>query len=219
MNTANRARIARRRAQRLGLQLSQRGGVFSLRDADNITLAVGMLGVVDAYLLTRMQPKPPGPQRSTHPPESWCRDVGDYLITLAAAGQRETTIRKRHSILCMAARGLGCPPAEVTAEKLLDWLGRQQHLPPEGRHSYRSTIRGFVSWAYQYGRIPVYLGDALPRVRVPKAPPRPAGDDAWQTALAKADRRTELMLRLAAEAGLRRAEIAQVHSSHLVSSI
>jgi len=115
----------------------------------------------------------------------------------------------------MAARGLGCPPAEVTAEKLLDWLGRQQHLSPEGRHSYRSTLAGFLSWAYRYGRIPVYLGDALPRVRVPEAPPRPANDDAWQTALEKADRRTKLMLRLAAEAGLRHAEIAQVHSSHL----
>jgi len=215
VNTANRARIARARAQRLGLKLSQRGNVFTLRDEDGITLAVGMLGVVDAYLIARMKPKPPGPPRSTRPPESWSRDVGDYLLTLAAAGQREATIRHRHSILCMTARGLGCAPAEVTAEKLLDWLGHQQHLSPEARHSYRSTIRGFLSWAYQYGRIPVYLGDALPRVRVPKAPPRPANDDAWQTALAKADRRTELMLRLAGEAGLRRAEIAQVHSSHL----
>jgi hypothetical protein len=52
VNTANRARIARKRAQRLGLQLSQRGTVFTLCDADNITLAVGMLGVVDAYLMT-----------------------------------------------------------------------------------------------------------------------------------------------------------------------
>jgi integrase len=213
----SRARIARKRAQRLGLQLSQRGTVFTLCDADNITLAVGMLAVVDAYLAARMQPKPPGPPRSTRPPELWRRDVDDYLITLSAAGQREATIRHRHSILCMAARGLGCPPAEVTAEKLLNWLGHQQHLSPEARHSYHSTIRGFLAWAYRYERIPVYLGDVPPRVRVPKAAPRPAGDDAWEAALAKADRRTELMLRLAAEVGLRRAEIAQVHSSHLDS--
>ena len=62
-------------------------------------------------------------------------------------------------------------------------------------------------------------GTSLPRVRVPSKPPRPAvNDDAWEAALAKADRRTELMLRLGAEAGLRRAEIAQVHSSHLSHS-
>ncbi|POY20092.1 integrase [Mycobacterium kansasii] len=66
------------------------------------------------------------------------------------------------------------------------------------------------------GRVPLYIGDALPVVRVPKAPPRPASDEAWQAALANADRRTELMLRLAGEAGLRRAEIAQVHTGDLM---
>jgi integrase len=214
MNTDNRARIARKRAQRLGLRMSQRGTVFTLRDG-NVTLAVGMLGSVDAYLLERIQPRRSGPPRSTHPPESWQRDVDDYLITLNAAGQRVATIRYRNSILCMAARGLGCPPADVTAEKLIDWLGRKQHLSPNARHGYRSTLSGFFSWLYRCDRTPVYLGDSLPRVRVPKAPPRPAGDQVWEAALAKADRRLELMLRLAAEAGLRRAEVAQVHSGHL----
>ena len=147
-------------------------------------------------MIERIKPRPPGPARSTRPPESWRRDVSDYLLTLSAAGQREATIRHRHSILCMAGRGLQCPPPQVTAEKLLDWLGRQQHLSPEARHGYRSTLRGFFSWMYGCGRIPVYLGDALPRVRVPKAQPRPASDDAWQAALANADRRTELMLSL-----------------------
>lgn len=213
--TDNRARIARKRAARLGLTLSQRGSVFTLSDGDGITLSVGMLAVVDAYLLASMQRSRPGPKPSTHPPELWRRDVDDYLLTLSAAGQREATIRHRRSILCMAARGLGCPPAEVTAAKLLDWLGRQQHLSPEARHGYRSTLRGFFAWMYATGRVSVYLGDALPRVRRIKAPPRPAHDAAWESALAGADRRTELMLRLAAEAGLRRAEIAQVHASHL----
>jgi integrase len=214
MNTANRARIARKRAHKLGLQLIQRGTVFTLRD-DNITLAVGMLGVVDAYLITRLQRGRPGPKPSIRAPLAWRRDVDDYLLTLAAAGQREATVRLRHAILCMAARGLDCLPTEVTAEKLVDWLGRQQHLSPETRKSYRSTLHGFFTWMYKAGRTPVYLGDALPRVRVPKAAPRPVGDDAWEAALAGADRRTELMLRLAAEVGLRRAEITQVHSSHL----
>lgn len=42
MNTANRARIARRSAQRLGLELTQRGMAFTARDGD-ITLALGAL--------------------------------------------------------------------------------------------------------------------------------------------------------------------------------
>ena len=94
MNTANRARIARKRAQRLGLQLTQRGTVFTLKD-DDITLSLGPLGVVDAYLIERIKPQPPGPARSTRAPEAWRRDVQDYLLTLSAAGQREATVRLR----------------------------------------------------------------------------------------------------------------------------
>ncbi len=50
----------------------------------------------------------------------------------------------------------------------------------------------------------------------PDARGPPARDQAWQTALAKAHRRTEIMLRLAGEAGFRRAEIAQVHRRDLI---
>lgn len=45
--------------------------------------------------------------------------------------------------------------------------------------------------------------------------PRPAPDAAWLWALEHARPRVELMLRLAAEAGLRRAEVAQVHDDDL----
>lgn len=216
MNTANRARIARARAKRLGLHLSQRGTVFTLRDADDVTLAVGMLGVVDAYLIAKIRPAPPGPAPSTRAPESWHRHIDDYLLILAAGGQRKTTLRLRNTYLCMTARGLDCPPALVTAEKLVNWLGRQQQFSPEARHSCRTTLRGFFSWLYEVGRVPVYLGDALPRVRVPKAPPRPTSDTAWETALSGADRRAELMLRLAGECGLRREEIGQIHANDLL---
>ncbi|MFP1155565.1 tyrosine-type recombinase/integrase [Mycobacterium sherrisii] len=216
MNTVSRARIARKRAQRLGLRLSQSGTVFTVRDDNDVTLAVGPLGVVDRYLIDRIRPKPPGPQPTTRAPEAWQRCVDDYLLTLAAAGQRPATIRLRKGILCLAARGLGCPPAEVTADELVNWFGRQQHWSSEARHSYRSTLRGFFVWMYETDRVPVYIADALPKVRVPKAPPRPASDQAWVAALERADQRTELMLRLAAEAGLRRGEIAQLHANDLI---
>jgi hypothetical protein len=80
----NRARVARRRAQRLGLQLTQRGSVFAVRDGD-ITLAVGPLGVVDAYLLERRKPASPGPQRTTYAPITWAPMIDRYVLTLAAA--------------------------------------------------------------------------------------------------------------------------------------
>lgn len=50
MNTATRVRLARKRADRLNLKLIKNGHHFRLRDADEITLAVGHLGVVEAFL-------------------------------------------------------------------------------------------------------------------------------------------------------------------------
>lgn len=217
MNTATRVRLARKRADRLNLKLIKNGHHFRLRDADEITLAVGHLGVVEAFLAAaKSQNKPPGPPPSLHAPPSWRRDIDDYLLNLNAAGQRPATIRLRKTVLCAAAHGLGRPPADVTAEHLLDWLGKQQHLSPEGRKTYRSTLRGFFVWAYEMDRVRDYVADSLPKVRCPKQPPLPAGDDVWQAALAKADRRIELMIRLAGEAGLRRAEAAQAHTGDLM---
>jgi integrase/recombinase XerC len=52
----------------------------------------------------------------------------------------------------------------------------------------------------------------LPVVRLPGGAPKPATDEIWQHICDHADPRTLLMARLACEAGLRRSEVAQVHS-------
>jgi integrase/recombinase XerC len=145
--------------------------------------------------------------------------IDDYLRSLVAGGQRAETVRLRRAGLNTMARGLGCPPDAVTAERLTDWFGRQTHWATETRRGYRSTARGFFSWAYKTKRVPDYLGDALPKVRQPPATPRPAPDNAWHQALENADARTTLMLRLAAEAGLRRGEVAQVHTRDLLEGV
>lgn len=155
----------------------------------------------------------PGVARSRPLPTAWQFAIDDYLHAIAAVGQREATRKLRRDTLQRMARGLGCPsPDEVTADHLVDWFGRQTHWALETRRSYRTAAKGFFTWSYRTGRVPTYLGDALPVVRQPKAAPRPAPDDAWAAALAAADARTTLMLRLAAEAGLRRAEVAQVRT-------
>jgi hypothetical protein len=215
MNTANRARIARKRAQRLGLRLSQRGFVFTLRDENDVTLSVGPLGKVDAYLLERSRPRPPGPAPTLRPSELWRAHIDDYLLTLAAAGQRPATLRLRRALMprrpgprpptqrghCREAGELAWPPTASIA-------GRPQKLPQGVARILRLDVRNRPDSAY--------LGDALPKVRVPHADPRPTSDVAWEAALSKSDARTELMLRLAAECGLRRSEVAAVHSRDLI---
>jgi integrase len=150
-----------------------------------------------------------GPRKPVPPAWQWA--IEDYLHNLAAEGQREATRTLRGTQLRTMARALQCPPEDVTAAMLVNWFG-QQTWSPEHRRSNRSAARGFFAWAYKQGRVPAYLGDFLPGVPQPKAAPRPAPDDAWAAACAAADARTMLMLRLAAEAGLRRSEVAQVNT-------
>ncbi len=105
---------------------------------------------------------------------------------------------------------------QVTGELLVQWFGRQTHWAPETRKGYRSSARGFFTWCSRTGRVAAYISDELPKPRPPQAVPRPAPGDALRAALAGADARTRLMLRLAAECGLRRAEVARLHTRDLI---
>jgi integrase len=148
-----------------------------------------------------------GQRRQTPPAWQWAID--DYLHAPPANATPHA---------CCAATNSDTWPAASDARRKMSprkcwfgWFG-QQAWSCEHRRSNRSAARGFFSWAYRHRRVPVYLGDALPAMRQPSSSPRPAPDDAWAAAVAAADARTRLMLRLAAEAGLRRAEVAQVNT-------
>ena len=67
--------------------------------------------------------------------------------------------------------------------------------------------------------MPVHLADELPSVREHRGAPRPTPDLVWREALMAAEPRVALMMRLAAEAGLRRGEVAQVHTRDLIDSV
>lgn len=111
-----------------------------------------------------------------------------------------------------------CPPGEVEPDRLVAWFGRQNHWAAETRRGYRNTLRSFFAWALSEGVVTANPALALPKVRAGKARPRPTPDRAWSDALAAADPRTTVMLRLAGEAGLRRAEIAAVHTRDVIDT-
>ncbi|ORA13584.1 hypothetical protein BST16_14040 [Mycobacterium asiaticum DSM 44297] len=148
-------------------------------------------------------------------PAAWRQPIADYCLHLAAAGQSTRTVDARRRALARIARSVDRPPAEVTGGQLVEWFGRQQ-WKPETRRFYRAAAREFFRWAHRAGRVPACIADDLPAVRIPPAVPRPVPDDAWRQAMSTADARVGLMMRLAAEAGLRRAEVAQVHTRDVV---
>jgi len=78
-----------------------------------------------------------------------------------------------------------------------------------------SSLRSFYGWGRVMGHIDVDPSTDLPKVQPGTPRPRPAPELVYREALLRADDRERLILRLAAEVGLRRAEIAQVHSDDL----
>ena len=106
----------------------------------------------------------------------------------------------------------------MTGDQLVDWF-QAQAWAVETRRGRRTTFRVFYAWAVEAGYVAVSPAAALPKVRPARPRPHPASDEAYRIALAAAGARERLMLRLSAELGLRRAEVAQVHSRDLVRDL
>ena len=208
---------ARHHARRCGLRLTKRAGVIELRDGDT-TVCRGDVDDIEAYIATKHPRRRPGgqPKPEYAVPPAWAQIIDDYTLSLAAAGQPQTSLTLRRIQLVRMARDLGGKPTDVTADTLVGWFGAQTGWKTETRRNYRAIARGFWRWAYRTKRVPDHLADELPKVRERWGAPRPAPDHAWQSALACADARTTLMLRLAGEAGLRRGEVSRVHTRDLV---
>lgn len=147
-------------------------------------------------------------------PSMWRAPIGQWIITLRAAGRSPQTIETRADHLRRLARALGGSPWSVSGPALLAWAGAQA-WQAETRRSHYASIRSFYRWATEVGHMPDSPAVVLPSVRPAPPCPRPAPETVYARALAEADLRARVIVRLAAEAGLRRAEIAAVHSRDL----
>lgn len=139
--------------------------------------------------------------------------VESWLDTYRAAGRAEGTVRVRGSYL--RTFGKAVPLLEATTDDLLSYLASRSDVAPETRKAMLVSLRGFYRWAYRRGHLAEDLSLELPSAHVPIGQPKPIPIEALTRARAIADDETSLMLDLGALAGLRRAEIAQVHSDHL----
>lgn len=151
---------------------------------------------------------------SRHNSSMWDADLDQYVQYLHAAGRAPTTIRLRSQHLARAFAWLGVPPMQATEDGLMAYLAAND-WKPESRKSVRASLRGFYGWAVKTGRMPSDPTLNLPQVTVPQGEPHPTPDDVLDRALESASPAQILMLQLAAYAGLRRAEIAGLHSSNI----
>lgn len=144
--------------------------------------------------------------------EAWCV----WSIAQSAAATSLTT--RRQHLQHLARHGGVASPWAVTGPDLLAYAARQA-WSPETRRSRRTTLRVFYGWGVDVGHVEASPALVLPRVRPTRPNPSPAPDRVWLRALAEASPRERLMLRLAGEHGLRRAEVAVVHRRDLVEDL
>jgi site-specific recombinase XerD len=152
-------------------------------------------------------------------PTAWDTAIEGWLAWLIAAGTSPATRRTRRAHVRRVARELGAAdPRDVTGADLLAILGRPAYSI-EHRRGLRASLASFYRWCTSSGTVSDDPTLTLPVVRTPAGAPKPATDEIWRHILVTADERTRLMARLAGEAGLRRAEVAQVHTDDLNGGI
>lgn len=153
-----------------------------------------------------------------HLTSAWATAIIEWTAWANQQGWASTTIQTRLDHLHRDAKRLGADPWSVGPAQLRDWFNRQDWRQ-ETRRGHRQTLRSFYGWAVAAGKVEASPALALPRVR-PAAPrPKPLSDVAYVGAIATASIRERLMVRLAGEFGLRRAEVARCHSTWLVRDL
>lgn len=152
-------------------------------------------------------------------PESWSLAIAEWAVWMVAGGRPGTTISTRtYHLRRLAAALRRRSPWAVTSKDLIEFTGAQTWAP-ETRRSYRSSFIGFWRWAGGAGYVTDNPAEGLPPVRPGQPRPRPTPDVVYRAALEGAPARTKLILRFAAEEGLRRAEISKLNSRDLVDDL
>lgn len=150
-------------------------------------------------------------------PVPWRESINGWTGTLRAAGLSAQTIKsRRYKMVHLATLLMPSGPKDVTTEQIVQVFARQQ-WKPETRKAYRNTISSFFRWLHKSCRRSDDPSLDVPRVKKPHAHPRPCPDKYITAAMEKATAAEKLMIRFGAECGLRRGEIARVHSDDVVA--
>lgn len=148
----------------------------------------------------------------------WDHAIHDYLLALAAEGKTRASVNSLRQRVEHMARRIGTDPWEVTSEQLIEWAGAQDWATETRRGRY-NAYRSFWGWARRTKRCRHNPAKGLARVKPGEPDPRPVPDRIYRKALLRADERERLWLELAHDYGLRRCEVAVVHSSDLVEDL
>ncbi|WP_350348004.1 tyrosine-type recombinase/integrase [Agromyces sp. G08B096] len=150
----------------------------------------------------------------------WASAIQDYLNAITAAGHRPNTVYARRQQLQHLARRVEVGPWQLDHEQLVAYLGAQQWAR-ETRRSRIAAIEGFYDWGVKRKHIGRKRRPTkgLTKLSPADPQPRPVPDQVYLEALIRAGADEALWIDLAAEHGLRRAEIAGMHSRDIVPTL
>lgn len=139
-------------------------------------------------------------------------DLPQYRAHLAARNLRPITINCYCAWVRRLSDWLPCPVDEATPTDLEAWIAAHQWSPNTHQKAVQA-IQYYYRWLVATGALAVDPSADLRPARSPRPISRPTPEDAYQAALAAARGQDYWRLRLAADTGLRRSELAAVHSS------
>lgn len=144
----------------------------------------------------------------------WADALTGFAQWLQAAGRTERTIETRLRWLSTLAQAVSSTPTEVSSSEITCWLANPQ-WKPNSRRSALASARRFFHYLKVTGRRPDNPTEILLPIRVPRAKARPLPTEVLNEALDTAQTTEQsMMILLGALAGLRRTEIASLHTDN-----
>ena len=150
-----------------------------------------------------MKPKPPTIEEV----------IGTYMEDCRRRGLAKSTLYARRYILTKVEREVGL--FKATPEQLADWMDRE--IKNSSKRTYMASLRAFYEWCVDNDATRTNPVRKMAKPRVKKRDPAPIDPDELTAALAIAKPVMKAWLLLAAAAGLRCVEIAnlKVEDIHL----
>lgn len=152
-------------------------------------------------------------------PTPWEQAIGGWLSWLKLGGISDQTLRlRRGHVRVIARRSNTAGPPDVT-RGMLQTLCTQYRWSNDHRKGLRTSLSSFYEWCIVEGLATDNIALSLPKVKESTPRPKPAPDGIWDELLAAAPLRERIMALLAGEAGLRRGEVAQVHTDDIMHDV
>lgn len=150
------------------------------------------------------------------PPDDWLALLTNWLDYLRSNGIAKESLKLRsYQLRKFAVAHAGRDPRELTIDDLAAYLAADT-WSSSTRRSAQSALRSFFGWLQITDRRPDDPSRKLRSVKVAPGRARPAGELTVRSIQRHADKRIQLMAKLASIEGLRAVEISRVHTRDII---